>query len=149
MRDRRIRDLWPWSDAISNLEELLAEALKLPEFVEGNEESWMGPRANSTYERLKKFKARVRERGLYIGEVSAARILRQELQPPVIRDTANEPRLKLGPARSWVDNTIANIQFELDLIERRQALYVTALATIIAAIAAGFAFLSVIIEIAR
>jgi hypothetical protein len=141
----RFRELWE-PDAKENLEFFHKEALELARVLRARRDEHGRLDENQLKHDMRTFFNRIREKEDLIGVVRATRLLRHGAMPVFGIDlSARIPNLETAIA--WLDKVVENIEHELDVIDRKRILWLTAGAAVGAAIAAIFGFFTLVLDL--
>src|SRR6266480_4781635 len=141
----RFRELWQ-SDAKENLEFFHKEALELARDLRARRDESARVDMDRLANDVQTFFNRIREKDELLGMVRGTRLLRHGALPVYGLDKSARV-VDLEAAIAWLDKVVENIEHELDVIERRRILWLTAAAAVGAAIAAIFGFFTLVLDV--
>jgi hypothetical protein len=142
------RDLWD-QDAYANLKFLHEEAVTFAWDLRARRQAQGIVEADRLLKDVRHFFQHVREKNEIIGFVRATRILRHGAMPIRGIDSSAYKDIDLEAAIAWADQVVQNIEHEVDVIERKHILWLTAIAAIAAAIAAVFGFFTLVFDVSK
>jgi hypothetical protein len=141
----RFRELWE-PDAKENLEFFHKEALELARVLRARRDEHGRLDENQLKHDMRTFFNRIREKEDLIGVVRGTRLPRHGALPVFGIDlSARIPNLETAIA--WLDKVVENIEHELDVIDCKRILWLTAGAAVGAAIAAIFGFFTLVLDL--
>jgi hypothetical protein len=144
----RFRDLWS-RDLNDNLKFLHEGAIQFAWDLRARRHPQHGVDMDRLLIDVRRFFQRVREKNEIIGSVRATRILRHGAMPVRGIDSSAWGDVDLESAITWVDTVVENIEHELEEIDRRRILLLTAVAAAAAAIAAIFGFFTLVVDLCK
>jgi len=143
----RFRELWR-PDVTQNLEFLHEKALELSRELRARRDEHGLLDEGRLKLDVENFFNRVREKDDIIGSVRGTRLPRRGATPVFgIDPSARLPNLET--AIEWLDKVVENIEHELDVIDRKRILWLTLIAAVSAAIAAVFAFFTLVVDLCK
>jgi len=137
------------SDLIDNLEFLQKEAIERGRTLRAKRNAMRLNPMDFIKDTAQGFFTRTESKKDILGEVRRNRILRHRAGEVYGLDPSAAGDPNLEQAIDWFDVVVENIEHELDVIERRQILWLTLTTAVAAAVAAMFAFFALLFDVGK